>query len=92
MRNLKENNKKYYVFAIFCVAVVILYRVFPIDFLPDFVDGIGLADDVIIAVIGLIAAIVSFFTGLGLGVKFTGSAEKRMKWQDDFEKTYGNFL
>lgn len=91
MRNLKENNKKYYVFATVCVLAGLLYWGLPIDFLPDFIGKIGYADDLILGIILLIAAVVSFFTGLGLGIKLTGHAEDRLKWRDSFDKTYGIF-
>lgn len=92
MRNLKENNKKYYIYAIICILSAVLYRLLPIDLLPDFIEEIGKADDLIFAIIGLIAAVVNFFTGLGLGVRLTGRAEDRLKWQDSFDKTYGTFF
>lgn len=89
MRDLKENNKKYYWIALVCVVLGILYWVLPIDLLPDFITGIGWVDDLIFGLTGFIGGMVNFFIGLGLGVKLTKSAEEKLRWEGEFEQTYG---
>ena len=89
MRELRENNKKYFRIALACVAAGIVYWLLPVDLLPDFISGIGWVDDLIFALTGFIGGLVNFFIGLGLGVKLTNSAEEKLRWQDEYSQTYG---
>jgi len=91
MRDLKENNKKFFWIALACAVAGILYLILPVDILPDFITGIGWIDDLIFVLIGFIGGLVNFFIGLGLGVKLTEKAEEKLKWQDEYAQTYGPF-
>ncbi len=52
--------------GIVIAIVVFLYMVGPIDFLPDFIGGLGQIDDGLILTVGLIAELVNFFFGMNL--------------------------
>ena len=63
-----EEKRRFFIIAIVCVVVTILYCVLPIDLIPDFITGIGWLDDLIFGAIGFIGSVVSFFIGLGTGL------------------------
>ena len=61
-------RKTYFIIAIVCIVATILYCVLPIDFVPDFITGIGWLDDVLFGAVGFIGGLVNFFIGLTTGI------------------------
>ena len=88
---MKEKTK-YWLVALAFIVVAGLYWVLPIDFVPDFVQGIGRVDDILFAVVGFIGCLVNFFIGLSLGVKLTPAREERLRWEEEYRQTYGTIV
>lgn len=76
-------RKTYFIIAIVCIVATILYCVLPIDFVPDFITGIGWLDDVLFGAVGFIGGLVNFFIGLTTGINLA-------KAEPDYED-YGNY-
>ena len=61
-----EENKKYFLFAVGCVVVAIIYFFFPIDFIPDFIALIGWLDDLLVGILGLVGLTVNILWATGI--------------------------
>ena len=86
-----EEKRRFFIIAIVCVVVTILYCVLPIDLIPDFITGIGWLDDLIFGAIGFIGSVVSFFIGLGTGLHLSKVREDQIRFEEDFRQTYGSY-
>ncbi len=53
--------------GILIAVAVFLYMAGPIDFVPDFISGLGQIDDGIVLTLGMIAEIINIFLGIRLG-------------------------
>ena len=62
---MKKNYNPWAV-GIIIAVIVVLYMAGPIDFLPDFISGLGQIDDGLVLLVGLVAEIVTLVTGLNL--------------------------
>ena len=86
-------KKTYFIIAIVCIVVAILYLVLPIDFVPDFITGIGWLDDVIFGAIGFVGGLVNFFIGLNTGIHLAKAEAEPEYYEDykDFDHIYGSY-
>ncbi len=84
-------KKTYFIIAIVCIVVAILYCVLPIDFVPDFITGIGWLDDVLFGAIGFIGGLVNFFIGLGTGIHLAKAEPEYYEDYADFDQIYGTY-
>ena len=61
-----KKNYNPWVVGIVIAVIVFLYMAGPIDFLPDFISGLGQVDDGLVLMLGLVAELVNLITGLNL--------------------------
>ena len=86
-----SEKRKMFAFAVITVLLSVLYFAFPIDFIPDFVDGIGRADDILMLCIGTIFAIVSLLSGLGNRIQVSSHREELMRFEEEYRQMYGDY-
>ena len=87
-----REKRKMFVLAVMTIVAAILYFAFPIDFIPDFVDGIGRVDDVVLLSIGASFSLVFLLSGLGERIKVSGRSEEQMRFEEEYRQTYGDYL
>ncbi len=87
-----REKRKMFVLAVMTIVAAILYFAFPIDFIPDFVDGIGRVDDVVMLSIGASFSLVFLLAGLGERIKVSGRREEQMRFEEEYRQTYGDYL
>ena len=87
-----KEKKTFFIIAIVITVITFLYCILPIDFIPDFITGIGWLDDVIFGAIGFVGGLVNFFIGLNTGIHLT-KAEEPEYYEDykDFDHIYGSY-
>jgi uncharacterized membrane protein YkvA (DUF1232 family) len=74
--------------GILIAVAVFLYMAGPIDFVPDFISGLGQIDDGIVLTLGMIAEIINIF--LGIRLSYTGEYEET--YDDSYSETsYGEY-
>ena len=82
-----EENRKFWIIGLVCLAIAVAYFVIPIDMIPDIIAGIGWLDDLVIGLLGLAGIVVNVLWGLGI-LPAPGS-----NYQDDYsyQDEYGEY-
>ena len=86
-----SEKRKMFALTVITILVSVLYFAFPIDFIPDFVDGIGRADDILMLCIGTIFAFVSLLSGLGNRIQVSSRREEQMRFEEEYRQMYGDY-
>ena len=84
-----SEKMKFIIAAVMMVLSAVLYLVLPIDILPDFLDGIGRVDDIVVLCIQASFALVFILSGFNYRVKLSKVRSEQMQWNEDFRQTYG---
>ena len=77
--------------AIVIAVIVAVYFGSPVDFIPDFISGFGLIDDIGVLALGLIGELINYFVG-GNVIKRKDNAGANTKEQtEDYGEPVGEY-
>ena len=79
-----EENRKFWIIGLMCLAIAIAYFVIPIDMIPDIIAGIGWLDDLVIGLLGLAGIVVNVLWGLGILPAPGSNYKEDYSYQDEY--------
>ena len=79
-----EENRKFWIIGLLCLAIAIAYFVIPIDMIPDIIAGIGWLDDLVIGLLGLAGIVVNVLWGLGILPAPGSNYQDAYSYQDEY--------
>ena len=86
---MKSKQKNHVVPAVIVGILVLLYLFVPLDFIPDYVYGVGALDDALVLIGGAIFEIVNLISGI------SGRAKKEKvansTYEEDRQGEFGSF-
>lgn len=86
-----KEKKTFFIIAIVITVITFLYCILPIDFIPDFITGIGWLDDLLFVLFGFIGSLTNFFIGLGLGKSLAKEDPQPVMYEENFGPAYGSY-